>query len=699
MADSNVRILISAQDATQGAVNSVVAGLNRISETAAGFAIGSVLTQGIQGLVSGIAGATLGINNSLDSTQKQAVAMLDSIRSSGTQVTETFSGSAKQILQWGEQLREIRERESDGMADFAARTRQLNEELADALSGDNITKRLRDEQEALDDLTRSHQQTLLDIQSQIDDANQTFEERQQELTDELENTGQQTVVINGEVVKRVDSARQQSLEKQLADLVKSHDRQIQQLQGRIDKENALYQQQQDKRKRELDESLADLREANDKRIVEIRRELNQEAVDQQRFVRDIKEAYADLDAAKKVALSSGGEGGGFASQTGAVITYRQELQKLSISSSDLFNQFNKFFTAEAVRSPFNIADIQKAGAQLIQFSGGNLANMQQIVRMAEALASSPAVQQFDASERLNLGIRALAEAYNGQFISLERIFNIAGSTFDRLKEGTFTTTQFTNGLNDALQGAGINYSLVDANSRTLAGAWGNLVETGNLFLATISSPIYDLFRDKLVDINTWVSANTDTVNGWGNALKDRLAAFIDNYVTPAIGRFIDWLRSPEAHKEFDHFIAQAQEFGESLITVVNAFVKIVEWGAKTISMLTDLYNKFKPLIDIFQTASKVVNPVEQAKFIGDYLAKLIAGRANGGIIQPGELTLVGERGPELIKAPAGSRVFTADQTSQMLSGGNHTYIFNNYGPMNTELDKKALLRDMAFALG
>lgn len=49
-------------------------------------------------------------------------------------------------------------------------------------------------------------------------------------------------------------------------------------------------------------------------------------------------------------------------------------------------------------------------------------------------------------------------------------------------------------------------------------------------------------------------------------------------------------------------------------------------------------------------------------------ARRPTGRATGGTVKPGEITLLGERGPELVRLPAGSRVTPARQTREMLSG-------------------------------
>lgn len=49
-------------------------------------------------------------------------------------------------------------------------------------------------------------------------------------------------------------------------------------------------------------------------------------------------------------------------------------------------------------------------------------------------------------------------------------------------------------------------------------------------------------------------------------------------------------------------------------------------------------------------------------------------RAGGGRTMPGELTLLGELGPELVKLPTGSHVYTANQTRQMLSSSGRSEV-------------------------
>jgi hypothetical protein len=660
MADRNVNIVLTATDLTGKAVSSATSGIASLSKLAVGAAAGFALFNGVGAIFGGISKAVFGMNNSLDATGRQAATMLESIRTSTASAGSAITATTKQTENWGRQLREIREREAQGFEDFARKTKDLNDELADLLGGRNIQKRARDEQQALDDLAKDHADRVADLQQQITDA---------------QNEG---LLVDGVLYRQAN-------EKKVVDL-----------QRRIEKEDRDHQDQLHRRRREYDEDLDELQQTNNRRIAEVRRALEETKRDEVRFTRDIKEAYADLETAKRTALSAGGGGGGLAEGRRAVITYREELQKLGRTGSQIFTDFQKFFREEGVRSPFNVADIQAAGAQLAQFSGGNLRNMQQIVRMAEALASSPAVQQYAASERLQLGIRALSEAYNGQFESLREIFNIAGPTFDALREGTFTTTQFTDKLNASLESAGVNYALVEANSNTLEGAWGNLVETGNLLLATVGSPIYDAFRNKLVELNVWVTRNQGSILAFAETLRVQLGDFIRTNIIPALDdlgrRFVAWVESPRFKTDLAYILRTLQETGSAIATIAIA-------GARTIMFFKDLYDIAKPVLDLFNQIQRVnplnpYNDLNKALFEG---LKRITGRASGGPITAGTPYLVGERGPELVVPRQSGTVIPAHQTSTLLQSGGPTVHIDNFHAYN-DIDLTAFARELSWRI-
>ncbi|MDP9469049.1 MAG: hypothetical protein M3Q71_00060 [Chloroflexota bacterium] len=72
----------------------------------------------------------------------------------------------------------------------------------------------------------------------------------------------------------------------------------------------------------------------------------------------------------------------------------------------------------------------------------------------------------------------------------------------------------------------------------------------------------------------------------------------------------------------------------------------------------------------------------------------IPGFAAGTSFAPGGLAMVGERGPELVNLPRGSRVFP-NQESRQMAGGN-TYTFNHYGDIRSDVDIHSAFREMGF---
>ena len=76
----------------------------------------------------------------------------------------------------------------------------------------------------------------------------------------------------------------------------------------------------------------------------------------------------------------------------------------------------------------------------------------------------------------------------------------------------------------------------------------------------------------------------------------------------------------------------------------------------------DLYNLFDigtpPVPSTGVTAAPTATPMDASgQSAWSWIAQQFVPRARGGIVQPGETTLVGEEGPEIVQLPAGSEVF------------------------------------------
>lgn len=114
---------------------------------------------------------------------------------------------------------------------------------------------------------------------------------------------------------------------------------------------------------------------------------------------------------------------------------------------------------------------------------------------------------------------------------------------------------------------------------------------------------------------------------------------------------LEWAGIVTPMEAWDTFIKEIKwtEFVEAL-TDWGAFVKAIDWGA---------------FIPDFEWPTIPEFPGWSA-FIGLFG---INAHAAGTTFAPGGLSLVGEKGPELINLPRGSRVYNAQDTEEMLSGG------------------------------
>jgi hypothetical protein len=105
-------------------------------------------------------------------------------------------------------------------------------------------------------------------------------------------------------------------------------------------------------------------------------------------------------------------------------------------------------------------------------------------------------------------------------------------------------------------------------------------------------------------------------------------------------------------------------------TIIALIMGAPVWLALVIGIA--LFKGVKLIIKGIKWLADKINPKKKVKkFLGGIRDK-VTGRATGGTVRVGETTLVGENGPELVKLPAGSRVFTNARTRKMAKGTANT---------------------------
>jgi len=109
-------------------------------------------------------------------------------------------------------------------------------------------------------------------------------------------------------------------------------------------------------------------------------------------------------------------------------------------------------------------------------------------------------------------------------------------------------------------------------------------------------------------------------------------------------------------------------------TIVALIMGAPVWLAIVIGLAVFRVGKMliDPILDLFGGISKRI--------------KKIFPKADGGVVGIGETTLVGEKGPELVKLPAGSRVYTNTKSKEML--GKNSPTTNNNNTINITINAK-----------
>jgi hypothetical protein len=182
---------------------------------------------------------------------------------------------------------------------------------------------------------------------------------------------------------------------------------------------------------------------------------------------------------------------------------------------------------------------------------------------------------------------------------------------------------------------------------TMSDAIDGLLKIGAGILGTIIT----------LAIAALVALGTLLVAGIGHAIK-RIGAFFKEMFSSWKG-FL---------KNFGVILAIAG-------TIVALIMGAPVWLAVVIGLVIFRVGKMliDPIVKLINFIKKGIENLNPAKKVGKYLAirDKMKSRATGGIVGIGETTLVGENGPELVKLPAGSKVYTNTRTRQMAGNSSN----------------------------
>ena len=267
---------------------------------------------------------------------------------------------------------------------------------------------------------------------------------------------------------------------------------------------------------------------------------------------------------------------------------------------------------------------------------------------------------------LFLLIKIIGPAIKGVFDNLTVVKDVLMFGIGVVVEGVMNIWSGLQGLWKVVFGGGsiidfIN-ALVDLGVGVLQVAVGLLIASIGPLLTLLGSLVFQLGKQvisKIVEIGT----------------KGKLALLIGGVLA-----FIAWWYTAPvwlvALIGFVVFKAVSLLLKSGPRAVWDAFLKI---------------NFVKLIVDtVVKVIDFIISKVQDIPIIGG-----LVGRATGGIVGMGETTLVGERGPELVKLPAGSSVFTNKQTRGMMGS-----TVNNFNiTINARDSSKEEMRRMADEIG
>jgi hypothetical protein len=296
-----------------------------------------------------------------------------------------------------------------------------------------------------------------------------------------------------------------------------------------------------------------------------------------------------------------------------------------------------------------------------------------IASLNEALAATTGALPETARQTLGL---------TNENIKLARSAYVAAEAQLALAKANLSAAQFQldteamSGLpQESLPGNAAVQSAIDALSSAeakLAAAQRTLnerVNEGQLKLSELADAAATANREISIGVNL-SSDFADALGGGGGRSGGGVAAAAED-ATLALQGMTPVLDTLKSHVE-----SMKDAFR-------SAFVGIVT-GAKTAkqaigellnSLATMLANKaFEALWGgltggLFSGGGLPILQTGPGTFIGGSPPTTISSFASGTAFAPGGLALVGERGPELVNLPRGSKVYPADQTERMLRGG------------------------------
>lgn len=327
----------------------------------------------------------------------------------------------------------------------------------------------------------------------------------------------------------------------------------------------------------------------------------------------------------------------------------------------------------------------------------------------------------------------------------------------KIEEGSMTYKQAEDALLSLGRAGGkFDNQMVEISQNTLVGLESNLGDVRDSFLALVGG--FDVSTGELVeggfldqvqqgvrDLMEYLSSpeGTAALQGIGTGLSEifgnigqfaiklvteflpSLLSFVQNDLVPGIKDFTEGFKTE--FPKIKQFIVDVISVGRDLVSVFTTFFNLLRDIGNSVTNVLNLMGMATPAA---QRSNALDAAADDLAYKNAGLAKLRTGQsslptqsvvttpkassfsytpiptggnglslgrfASGTDYSMGGLSLVGERGPELMYVPRGASITPARETSNMTS--NRTITINNQFT-NTEVDERALTNLLAFQIG
>jgi TP901 family phage tail tape measure protein len=242
-----------------------------------------------------------------------------------------------------------------------------------------------------------------------------------------------------------------------------------------------------------------------------------------------------------------------------------------------------------------------------------------------------------------------------------------------------TVEMFTTLINGDWAGA---WAAAGEIVQTFADYWqttlDNLLAVGTAIFTAIKETVVNTLTDMGVNVGAILQALTATWETIWNDIKAKTISIV-GVITGVLNQIAVFasVTVPNAITAFKTFLGG--------LTLPNPFIAI----NTAISGIQSAIDGAKSAINSFKSwlgSISIPNPF--SGFSLPNVGGLLGGNASGTGFFGGGLTLVGERGPEIVMLPRGSRIESSERTSQMMGNGGMTV--NVYATVSNQMDVEEL---------